>query len=332
MLSFTLQDIPVITWNIGVLVFLEGLLSADNAVVLALMVRHLPRREQRRVLVYGIWGAIGFRIVAVLLAAYLIRFWWVEVLGGLYLVYLAASHFLWPEETAEGAPTDPTNGRSRTRSRRWIPVFWGTVIAVTWTDIVFSIDSILAAVAMAEEFPARFGNSGKNFIIVMGGVLGIITMRFVVRYFLMLLDRFPGLAQGAYFLVGWIGLKLLINGFYKTEIGEDLGFHIPGPVFWAGMLLIAVLSLVIRPRSKSMDEAEVSASLDLFESEEDPPSGPSETGILDGSSPAATGPEPNQPPLPEARPNDQQPLDRPENGPVHGSSHDVLEPRPNRVP
>ncbi len=249
MLSLDPYDIPTISWYIGVLVFLEGLLSADNALVLALMVRHLPRREQRRVLVYGIWGAIGFRIVAVLLSAFLIRFWFFEVLGGLYLVYLAASHFVWREDADEVDADDPTIGRSRTRLRRWIPVFWGTVIAVTWTDIVFSIDSILAAVAMADEFPARFGDNGKIFIVFVGGVLGIITMRFVVRYFLMLLDRFPGLAEGAYFLVGWIGLKLLVNGFHRTESGRYFGLHIPGPVFWSGMLLIAVLSLVIRPRA-----------------------------------------------------------------------------------
>ncbi len=310
MLSFELHDIPMITWYIGVLVFLEGLLSADNAIVLALMVRHLPRREQRRVLVYGIWGAIGFRIVAVLLSAYLIRFWFFEVLGGLYLVYLAASHFLWPEEAVEELPDDPTNGSLKTRPRRWIPVFWRTVIAVTWTDIVFSIDSILAAVAMAEEFPARFGADGKTFIVVMGGILGIITMRFVVRYFLMLLDRFPGLAEGAYFLVGWIGLKLLVNGFNK---GGYLSFHIPGAVFWTGMLLIAVLSLVIRTRSKPMGEAEVS-------------------GILEDNSPDAPGPRSHQEPSHEERSNDQQPPDGRENGPVHEDSHDVLEPRPNRVP
>ncbi|HZW29396.1 MAG TPA: hypothetical protein VFF52_01750, partial [Isosphaeraceae bacterium] len=95
MLPFTLDDAPLIAWYIGVLIFLEGLLSADNALVLALMVRHLPKKEQRRVLRWGIWGAVGFRLVAVLLSAVLIRFWIFKVLGGLYLLYLALAHFLW---------------------------------------------------------------------------------------------------------------------------------------------------------------------------------------------------------------------------------------------
>src|SRR5882724_10789564 len=128
MFSFTLSDVPLILWYIGVLTFLEGLLSADNALVLALMVRHLPRREQRRVLVYGIWGAVGFRIVAVLLSAVLLRFWFVKVFGGAYLLYLAISHFLSAREE-EGDSAEATSGSSGSGSRRWRRGFWGTVIA-----------------------------------------------------------------------------------------------------------------------------------------------------------------------------------------------------------
>ncbi len=89
-----LTEASLVAWYIGVLAFFEGLLSADNAIVLALMVRHLPKAEQRRVLYYGIWGAVGFRFIALLLAAILIRFWPFKVIGGGYLLYLAVSHFL----------------------------------------------------------------------------------------------------------------------------------------------------------------------------------------------------------------------------------------------
>jgi YkoY family integral membrane protein len=266
MLNFTLDDAPLIAWYIGVLVFLEGLLSADNALVLALMVRHLPKKEQRRVLRWGIWGAVGFRLVAVLLSAVLIRFWIFKVLGGLYLLYLALAHFLWPGENAPGT-SGTADGRDGTGSSRWIHGFWGTVTSVTMADIAFSIDSILAAVAMADSFPARFGNNGKLFIVFVGGVLGIITMRFVVRYFVILLDRFPGLAEGAYWLVAWIGLKLVISGFHDAEY---LGFHIPEALFWSVMIGIAALSMVISPRRSPTAEADFSQSLDLLDSADEP--------------------------------------------------------------
>src|SRR5215831_5007678 len=163
-----LANIPLIAWYIGVLAFLEGLLSADNALVLALMVRHLPRREQRRVLVYGIWGAIGFRIVAVLLSAVLLKFWLFKVVGGLYLLYLAVAHFLSHKpDSADAGELDGVG--SQRGARHWLRGFWGTVISVTMADIAFSIDSILAAVAMADDFPARFGDHWKFFIVVVGG-------------------------------------------------------------------------------------------------------------------------------------------------------------------
>jgi hypothetical protein len=92
-------------------------------------------------------------------------------------------------------------------------------------------------------------------------------MRFVVRYFVILLDRFPGLAEGAYWLVAWIGLKLVISGFHDAEY---LGFHIPELLFWSVMIGIATLSMVIRPRRSPMAEAELSDSLDLLESNEEP--------------------------------------------------------------
>jgi YkoY family integral membrane protein len=250
MLPFSVSDIPLISGYILVLVLLEGLLSADNALVLALMVRHLPKMEQRRVLRYGIWGAVGFRALAVALSSILMKFWIFQILGGLYLLYLAIKHFLHGEsESGDG-------------KGRWDRTFWGTVTAVTVTDIAFSIDSILTAVAMAVDFPIRFGESGKMFIVFTGGVLGIITMRFVVRYFIVALDRFPGLAQGAYFLVAWIGLKLVLSG---LETGKYPVYTIPEWLFWSVMAAIVVISLLVKPRPKS---PEMIQGLQLLDEEE----------------------------------------------------------------
>lgn len=246
MLSLSLSDVPLVGWYIGVLVVLEGLLSADNALVLAVMVRSLSKADQKRVLRYGIWGAIGFRVVAVSLSAVLLKFWFFKVGGGLYLIYLASSHFLKrsPDPGVSGEyPADADAARR----------FWRVVASVTMTDIAFSIDSILAAVAMADSFPDRFGNSWKLLIVFAGGILGIITMRFVVRYFVVLLDRFPGLEQGAYLLVAWIGLKLLISGFHDRGI---LGGHVPEWLFWSVMLVIAVSSLLWRPKTAVKPGAE----------------------------------------------------------------------------
>jgi YkoY family integral membrane protein len=240
-LSWT--DVAQIAGYVGALVLMEGLFSADNALVLAVMVRHLPRPQQRRVLYWGIWGAIGFRIFALCLSSVLLNLWYCKVVGGLYLLYLTGSHFLLHRNEPAGIAESPPESRAAA-ARRLAEGFWGTVVSITLADIAFSIDSILAAVSIAEGFPDRFGAWGKLSIVIVGGILGIITMRFVVKYFLLLLDRFPGLDDGAYYLVAWIGLKLLISGLHS---GKYLPFHIPEPVFWLGMLLIAGLSLFLKP-------------------------------------------------------------------------------------
>src|SRR5579863_6568310 len=79
--------------TIALLVALEGLLSADNAMVLAVLVLGLPRKDQRNALRYGILGAFAFRAGATILAAYLISLSWVKLAGAAYLMYLSVHHF-----------------------------------------------------------------------------------------------------------------------------------------------------------------------------------------------------------------------------------------------
>jgi YkoY family integral membrane protein len=240
--------VPLIVMTVLWLVFLEGLLSADNALVLAMMVRHLPKVEQKRALRYGIWGAFAFRLVAVLLAKVLLDFWYLKVVGGVYLLYLAAAHALTMGDEHQKAS-----------ARRFGSGFWGTVVSVEIADIAFSIDSILAAVAMADGLPPQIGENTRFWIVVTGGVLGIITMRFVAGYFILLLERFKGLESGAYGLVAWIGLKLVAGGLYNAKA---IPFQFNEWVFWGGMLAIVVASFFYQPREATPTSPEDSAVIE----------------------------------------------------------------------
>lgn len=226
-----LQDIA----TISSLIVLEGLLSADNALVLAVLVRHLPPAQQKRALKYGIIGAFVFRFICVLLASWVIQAWYIKFVGALYLLYIGIQHILHPSYEDEAASV---RGRG----------FWATVMAVEMTDLVFSVDSILAAVAMSD----------KLWVIYLGGVLGIVAMRFVAGGFLKVIERFPGLTAGAYVLVTWIGVKLLVEGWEATAyaLGPGWGWtaeqieryhwHMPSWLFWSGMALIIAGSMVWR--------------------------------------------------------------------------------------
>jgi YkoY family integral membrane protein len=246
-----IADLLLITGTVLTLVILEGLLSGDNALVLAVMVRHLPREQQKRALRYGIWGAFGFRAIAVLLSSLLLKFWLFKVVGGAYLLYLAGSHFLSREED-----------RHANKTTRFGSGFWGTVVSVELADIAFSIDSIVAAVAMADSMPLRVGPNGKLFIVYIGGILGILTMRFVAGLFILLLERFHGLAVGAYVLVAWIGLKLVWSGFHTANY---VPVEMNELVFWAGMLLIVITSMLYKPRGKPPTPLQKKSPDDLVE-------------------------------------------------------------------
>src|SRR5262245_42492957 len=88
--TFALSDVPVV----GLLVLLEGLLSADNALVLAIMVRHLPEHQQKKALNLGLTMSFGFRFVAILFATQVMKVWWLQGVGGAYLIYLLAKHLV----------------------------------------------------------------------------------------------------------------------------------------------------------------------------------------------------------------------------------------------
>jgi YkoY family integral membrane protein len=187
--------------TIGLLILLEGLLSADNALVLAILVLGLPRRQQRQALRYGILGAFAFRILATLLALHLIAFGWVKLVGSGYLLYLSWKHFF--GETG----TEERRSIKKARPAFGLSAFWATVVKVELTDIVFAIDSILVAVAM----------SNKTWVIITGGVLGIITMRMVIGQLLMLVRRYPALVDAAFIIIAWVAVKLLVE--YLHEAG-----------------------------------------------------------------------------------------------------------------
>lgn len=211
--------------TIGLLVLLEGLLSADNALVLAILVLGLPRRQQRKALRYGIVGAFAFRVLAILAAVHLLSFAWVKLLGGVYLLYLSYSHFFGHGDAQERRAIKPATA--------WLglSVFWATVVRVELTDIVFAVDSILVAVAM----------SPKTWVVISGGILGIIMMRMVIGQLLRVVRRYPALVDAAFVIIAWVGIKLLIEylnaaGYAQLHVNKWFSFGLIVLIFAAGYL------------------------------------------------------------------------------------------------
>lgn len=212
----TLSD-PVSWGIIGSLILLEGLLSADNALVLAVMVKHLPKEQQRKALFYGILGAYLFRFLAIGLGTFLIKFTLVKVLGALYLFYIAYKGLF-----KGGGEEGETENKGTS--------FWKTVLLVELMDIAFSIDSVVAA----------FGLSNEVWVLFLGGILGVLMMRGVAQVFLKLIARYPELEQTAFLLIALIAGKMLAGAF---------GYEMSHVLFF-GILIVVFVGTIVYSSSK----------------------------------------------------------------------------------
>jgi YkoY family integral membrane protein len=231
-------------FKIGLLVVLEGLLSADNALVLAVLVLVLPEEERKKALRYGILGAFVLRIAATIFARALIELAWVKLVGALYLLYLPVKHF-WKH------PHDQHEPHPRAGTILGLSLFWSTVVKVDLIDLVFAVDSILAAI----------GLSNKLWVVITGGLLGILAMRLVVGQLLAVVKRYPALIDGAYVIIAWVGFKLIVEYFHNIHV-------LPNPIpeeIAVGVVLILFLGSYLYARAKGPAEEEIPEGADEAE-------------------------------------------------------------------
>ena len=220
---FTVSGISTIL----LLLLLEGLLSADNALVLAMMVKHLPEKQQSKALMYGIWGAYFFRFLVIGIGTYLIKFTWIKALGALYLLYMAYKGLF-------GGGEENNDGISKMAKKGLV----ATVISVEAMDIVFSIDSITAALAISDQV----------WVLFLGAVFGILMMRGVAQVFVTLIEKVPELEKTAYILIGLIGLKL----------GAELvHIEIPEVLFFGLLITVFLGAFVVNKFNKKREDTTV---------------------------------------------------------------------------
>jgi YkoY family integral membrane protein len=270
-------------WNdaavVGLLIILEGVLSIDNALVLGLLARRLPNEQQRRALTYGLVGAFVFRVLAIGTASFLLRWTIVKLLGGGYLAYVGIRHLFFEKKESEeekmvigpdGRPilVDAATGEPISRDAAEVEIsgripvrvtsrevavtaakFWPSVFVIELTDIAFAVDSILAAIALVGAPPAGHPTDAfhpKLWVVILGGMLGVVLMRFAAVIFIKLLDRFPRFEISAYLLVIVIGGKLLADwGLNSPEHPHRVDFHdFSHPAFWIfWLLMLACLAI-----------------------------------------------------------------------------------------
>jgi YkoY family integral membrane protein len=228
-------------WVLVVLIVLEGLLAADNAVVMAVMVKHLPRDQQKKALFYGLLGAFVFRFAALFMITFLVNIWQIQALGAAYLLFISVKSIM---DQRKGEETNP-DAKKRKQSG-----FWMTVVKVELADIAFALDSMLAAVALAVTLP-KLGNfdigginGGQFTVMLLGGIIGLVIMRFAARQFVDLLQKFPTLETAAFLIVGWVGVKLTVLTLAHPGLGIiDEGF--PHSTLWQVIFWVVLVGIAL---------------------------------------------------------------------------------------
>ncbi len=196
--SFRVEVIPILV----VLILLEAILSADNAIALAAIVRSLPDKKQEEwALRYGLIGAFVLRVVLIFTATWVIKYWQFELAGALYLLWLSGKFFL--EKSQEG--------HDAKHPVRMASKLWQVVALVSLTDLAFSLDSVTAAVAVAQE----------TWLVLIGGMAGIIALRFLAELFIKWLEEFTHLESAGYLIVMLVGLRLFIKVFSDSLVPPE---------------------------------------------------------------------------------------------------------------
>jgi len=173
-----------------ILVLLEAVLSADNAIALAAIAQGFEDKKlEQQALNLGLVVAYVLRITLLLTATWVQNFWQFELLGAGYLLWLVFQHF-----TSEEDDENQHHGPRFTSLLQVIPV-------IALTDLAFSLDSVTTAIAVSQE----------TWLVLTGTTIGIITLRFMAELFIRWLDEFKNLEDAGYITVALVGLRLLLK-------------------------------------------------------------------------------------------------------------------------
>jgi YkoY family integral membrane protein len=174
-----------------VLVALEAVLSADNAIALAAVTQGLQDPElERKALNIGLVFAYVLRMGLILASAWVIGYWQFELAGALYLLWLVFQYF-----------TSKDDGDGDNHHGPRFDSLWQAIPVIALTDVAFSLDSVTTAIAVSKE----------TWLVLVGGTMGVIALRFMAGLFIKWLAEYEHLEDAGYVTVAFVGIRLLLR-------------------------------------------------------------------------------------------------------------------------
>jgi YjbE family integral membrane protein len=194
------------------IMWLNIVLSGDNAVVIGMAAAGLPAHQRSRAVLFGIIAAAVLRIIFSVFATYLLGLWWIAFIGGAALLYIAWTFLKELRHHGEEAE----EGEGQVKEKSLAAALWQIVIA----DVSMSLDNVLAVAAVARN---------DIVLLVIGLLVSIVLMGLLGGFLARLLDRFKIIAYVGVALIAWIGIELMWDGVLNANQVLELGLPVPAP-------------------------------------------------------------------------------------------------------
>ena len=198
------------------IVWINIILSGDNAVVIALAARSLPPHQQKQAIFWGSGAAVVLRVVLTLIAAKLLELPYLQIIGGLLLLWIGVQ-LLGDEDDEEGESSE-TGG------------LMAAVRTILIADLVMSLDNVIAVAAAAK---------GSMVLLVLGLLISIPLVVFGSTLMIKLMERFPIIVILGAALIGWVaGETILGDRSLEAVVAANGWLHYVGPLAGAAFVIV----------------------------------------------------------------------------------------------
>jgi YjbE family integral membrane protein len=207
------------------IIWVNIILSGDNAVVIALAARSLPERQQKQAIMWGASAAVVMRIILTLVAVELLKLPYLRVAGGLMLFWIAIS-LLVPEDGDDNVNSSDN--------------LFQAIKTILIADLVMSLDNVIAVAAVAKD---------SVVLLVLGLAISIPLVIFGATLLMKLMERFPIIITAGAGILGWVAGEMLVTdpvlvGWIKTNMAW-MNMHTPlGEVSWAQIVGVVIVIVV----------------------------------------------------------------------------------------
>ena len=197
------------------IIWINIILSGDNAVVIALAARSLPEHQQKKAIMFGSGAAVVLRIILTVVAAKLLALSYLQIIGGILLLWIG-TQLLGGEDEEEGEGGEKAG-------------LWTAIRTILIADLVMSLDNVIAVAAAAK---------GSMVLLVLGLAISIPLVIFGSKLMIKLMDRFPVIVTLGAALIGWVGGETIVSDVALQSIVEaNHWMHTVFPVLGAALVL-----------------------------------------------------------------------------------------------